>query len=249
VATSGHSHHPAGLEPALRERFEDACERGGSTLYSTGSSPGFITESLPLVLAGVQRRLDRLTINEYADVSRRPSPKMIFKVMGFGEPPGAAFDPRRLAHLREGFGPSLRATAEALSIPLDDVRATGETATAREDLRIAAGVLRAGTMAAQRITVSGLRAGREVLRFRANWYCSTDTEPAWDLRPTGWRVEVEGDAPLDIDLRFPFPIERMAEISPSYTANPAVNAVPAVCAAAPGIRTTADLFGPAPQLG
>jgi 4-hydroxy-tetrahydrodipicolinate reductase len=33
----------------------------------------------------------------------------------------------------------------------------------------------------------------------------------------------------------------MASMSPSYTANRAVNAVPFVCAAAPGIRSTADL--------
>ena len=33
----------------------------------------------------------------------------------------------------------------------------------------------------------------------------------------------------------------MAEVSPAYTANRAVNSVAAVCAAPPGIRTTADL--------
>jgi 4-hydroxy-tetrahydrodipicolinate reductase len=33
----------------------------------------------------------------------------------------------------------------------------------------------------------------------------------------------------------------MGDASPGYTANRAVNAVPFVCAAAPGIRTTADL--------
>lgn len=42
-------------------------------------------------------------------------------------------------------------------------------------------------------------------------------------------------------LRFPVTIDEMAETTPSYTANRAVNAVPAVCAAAPGIRTTSDL--------
>ena len=47
--------------------------------------------------------------------------------------------------------------------------------------------------------------------------------------------------PLDVDLRFPFPIEQMAELSPGYTAHRAVNAVPVVCAARPGIRTTVDL--------
>ena len=33
----------------------------------------------------------------------------------------------------------------------------------------------------------------------------------------------------------------MGETTPGYTANRAVNAVPVVCAAAPGIRTTVDL--------
>jgi hypothetical protein len=39
----------------------------------------------------------------------------------------------------------------------------------------------------------------------------------------------------------PIPLERMAEISPAYTANRAVNAVPYVCAAPPGIQSTVDL--------
>ena len=89
--------------------------------------------------------------------------------------------------------------------------------------------------------VSGIRDGRAVLRFQAMWYCTSDLDPAWDVRATGWHVFVDGDAPLDIDLRFAVPIERMGEVSPGYTANRAVNAVPFVCAAPPGIRTTADL--------
>jgi 4-hydroxy-tetrahydrodipicolinate reductase len=77
--------------------------------------------------------------------------------------------------------------------------------------------------------------------MRPTWYCSKDLDPAWDLRDTGWRVVVDGDAPLDIELRFPVTLEQMAATTPGYTANRAVNAVPYVCAAAPGIRTTFDL--------
>ena len=33
----------------------------------------------------------------------------------------------------------------------------------------------------------------------------------------------------------------MGDVSPGYTAHRAVNAVPVVCAAPPGIRTTVDL--------
>lgn len=240
VTTRGEFHHPGSVPPEVRERVEAACARGGTSIHSTGSSPGFISEAVPLTLASIQRRLDGLTISEFADLSRRDSPGLLFDVMGFGRPP-SAFDERRLSHGRVSFGPSLRLVADALSMPLDSLEADGEVATARRAVRIAAGELAAGTVAAQRITVSGVRDGRAVLRFRAVWYCTADLDPGWDVRATGWHIAVDGDAPLDIDMRFPVPIERMAAVSPAYTANRAVNAVPAVCAARPGIRTTVDL--------
>ncbi|MDX3382265.1 dihydrodipicolinate reductase [Streptomyces niveiscabiei] len=241
VTTTGGFHHPASMDPAVRRRVEAACERGGTSLHDTGSSPGFITEAVPIVLASVQRRLDNLTIHEYADLSRRNSPELLFDSMGFGREPAAAFGEDRLAHIRRGFGPSLRLVADALGLPLDSVEARGRFAAAAHTTGIAAVVLRAGTVAAQRMTLTGLRGGRTLLEFNATWYCTGDLDPAWDLRPTGWHLRVDGDAPLDIDMRFPVPLERLAAVSPGYTAHRAVNAVPAVCAAAPGIRTAVDL--------
>ncbi|MFJ9564053.1 dihydrodipicolinate reductase [Streptomyces fuscichromogenes] len=241
VTTAGGFHHPPGLDPGLRLRVEEACARGGTSLHATGSSPGFITEAVPLVLASVQRRLEKLTVHEYADLSRRDSPGLLFGVMGFGEAPDGTFDEGRLAHVRSGFGPSLRLVADALGLPLESVEARGRIGTAVRTTVIAAGVLRAGTVAAQRVTLSGRHAGRTLLEFDATWYCTTELDVDWDLRATGWHVTVDGDTPLDIDMRFPVPLERLAAVSPGYTAHRAVNAVPAVCAAAPGIRTTVDL--------
>ena len=82
------------------------------------------------------------------------------------------------------------------------------------------GTIAAGTVAAQRVTVDGMRGGRPLLRSAPSWYCTTDLDPAWDLRPTGWRVNVEGDAPLDIDLPFPVPLDRMAETAPGLHREP-----------------------------
>jgi hypothetical protein len=248
VTTRGELHRPASMDPDLRRRVEEACVAGGSSIHSTGSSPGFITEAIPLVLSSIQRALDCLTIEEYADLSRRDSPDLLFTIMGFGRPP-AELDEGRLAHGRTSFGPSLELVADAIGLPLDGIEAGGEVAVAARDTTIAAGTIPAGTVAAQRVTVDGMREGRPLLRFRANWYCTTDLDSPWDLRPTGWRVAVDGDAPLDVDLRFPVPLERMAEVSPAYTANRAVNAVFAVCAAEPGIRTSVDLPQIIPQLG
>ena len=52
---------------------------------------------------------------------------------------------------------------------------------------------------------------------------------------------VDGDCPLDVEIRLAIPLEQMAATTPGYTANRAVNAVPIVCDAAPGIRTTVEL--------
>jgi len=240
VTTRGEFHHPAGLDPSVRERVEAACERGRSSIHSTGSSPGFITEAVPFVLTSIQRRLDGLQIAEFADLSQRDSPTLLFELMGYGATP-ETFDPGRWAHGAQSFGPSLRLLGESLGMPLDSIEAGGEVATASRTVGIAAGTIEAGTVAAQRMTVAGLRGGEPFLTFSATWYCTTELDADWDLRATGWRVVVDGDAPLDVDIRFAVPLERMGETSPGFTANRAVNAVPFVCAAPPGIRTTVDL--------
>ena len=240
VTTRGEFHRPASMAPAAREQIEAACARGGTSIHSTGSSPGFITEALPIVLTSLQRRLDGVLIEEFADLSRRPSPELLFDLMGFGREP-TEIGEGRLNHGRMSFGPSLHLLADALGAPLDDLEASGEMAVARHQTEIAAGTIEAGKTAAQRTTVTGLRGGQPFLQFRATWYCTTDLDADWELGATGWRVTVDGDAPLAVALPFPFPIEEMAENSPSYTANRAVNAVSVVCAAAPGIRTTVDL--------
>jgi 4-hydroxy-tetrahydrodipicolinate reductase len=124
---------------------------------------------------------------------------------------------------------------------LDDVEASGEVAVASRTVTIAAGTIEKGTVAAQRMIVSGIRKGKAVLQMRPTWYCTTDLDPAWELHPTGWHVSVKGDAPLEISMPFPVTLEEMGATTPGYTANRAVNAVPVVCEATPGIRTTADL--------
>ncbi|MEO5878255.1 MAG: hypothetical protein ABIS86_09615 [Streptosporangiaceae bacterium] len=72
-------------------------------------------------------------------------------------------------------------------------------------------------------------------------YCTAELDADWDIRATGWHLSVEGDAPLEIDMRFAVPLERMGAVSPSSTANRGVNSVAAVCAAPPGIQPTTAL--------
>jgi hypothetical protein len=241
VTTRGDFHHPASMDAGARTKIEAACAEGGTSIHSTGSSPGFVTEALAFPLLSLSRRLDCLTIDEFADMESRNSPDLIFKVMGYGVPLGA-FDPMKVEYVKHDFAASLAHVADAAGIAIDKWQAFGENAAALEDTQIAAGLIAKGTVGAQRITIEGVRDGKPVLRFRANWYCSREIDqPSWELRESGWRIRVEGDTPLDVSITFPVAPEDYAAFTPGLTGHRAVNAVPAVCGAAPGIRTTGDL--------
>lgn len=249
VTTRGDFHHPASMNADVRARIEAACTAGNSSIYSTGSSPGFVTEALIIPLLSLARRLDCLTIDEFADMESRNSPELLFTIMGYGAAP-CAFDQRKVDHVKQDFIASLAQLADAAGILVDRWDAFGEMAAATRDVHIAAGPIPAGTVGAQRITISGMRGDRPVLRFRANWYCTRDIDrPDWELRESGWHIGVEGDTPLDVHIRFPVAPQEYAAFTPGLTAHRAVNAVPAICAAAPGIRTTADLSQVIARLG
>lgn len=236
--------NPASMNPAVRTRIEAACQRGRSSIHSTGCSPGFATEALPLLLTSLQRRLDHVSINEFADNSSRNSPQMLFDVMGFGEPPGRPTQ-ARLDHLRDAFGPSLALVASTVGKPLDRVEVQGGLGLARKDTRIAAGLVRAGTVAAMRTIVSGIHQGKPLASFTATWYVSSDVETddggRWEFRESGWRVLLKGDVPLDVSITYPVAPEDYADMTPGLTAHIPLNTVPYLCAAPPGIRTSVDL--------
>lgn len=241
VTTRGDFHHPASMDAQMRERIEEACRTGNSSIYSTGSSPGFVTEALAIPLVSMSRRLDCLTIDEFADMTSRNSPDLLFNIMGYGVSLGQ-FDQRKIDYVKHDFAGSLAQVADAMGIDIDDWYAFGELSAATHDVQIAAGLIPAGTVAAQRITIEGRQNGKARLRFRANWYVSSAIEATdWNLRESGWRICVEGDTPMEVNITFPVSPEDYPNVTPGFTAHRAVNAIPALCAAAAGIRTTVDM--------
>ncbi len=241
VTTRGDFHHPRSIQADVRARVEAACLAGQTSVYSTGSSPGFVTEALAIPLVSMSRRLDCLTIDEFADMASRDSPDLLFNVMGYATAPGV-FDQRKVDYVKHDFAGSLAQLADAMGIEIDAWTAFGETAAVTMDVAIAAGPIPAGTVGAQRITIEGRQNGTVRLRFRANWYVSRDIAAVdWTLRESGWRIRVEGDTPMEVNITFPVSPEDYPSVTPGFTAHRAVNAIATVCAAAPGIRTTVDL--------
>jgi 4-hydroxy-tetrahydrodipicolinate reductase len=229
------------LSAANRERVLDACQRGNASVWASGSDPGFLTETLPLAFLSIQRRIDLFEIEEFGDLSRRPSPHMVVEQMRFGKPLDE-FDPeRRKNHLFGEYQPALTVLADLCGFQIDQWTAEGGVAAAKEDLQIVSGEIKKGTAAAQRIIVTGRSKGVDRVRFTQYGFVARDVDPDWGLQPTGWRMRVHGDAPIDATLPFPVPLDDLASYVPAFNANGPVNAIPYVCAAEPGILTTEDL--------
>jgi 4-hydroxy-tetrahydrodipicolinate reductase len=242
VTTRADFFNPEKMDPDLCERVQAACRKGNSTIHSSGSSPGFITEALLPPLLSLQREFDLLTIDEFANCVDTCSEDMLVNIMGFGAAP-EVFAATEFTERDTVFGHSLAVIAEAIGLAFDDIAVTSEFAVTRVPVKLHEATIAAGSVGGQRHTVTGLHKGRPVLRFRSNWFVTTELSSDWDLREDGWRVLVEGDAPLDVTITFPISPdpETRARIMPNVTAHRPINAIPAVCAARPGIITSVEL--------
>jgi 4-hydroxy-tetrahydrodipicolinate reductase len=171
-----------------RARVLEACEAGGSSVWASGSDPGFMTETLPMALLSVQRRVDLIEIEEFGDLSHRPSAHMVMEQMRFGKPLDE-FDPeRRKNHLFGEYQPPLSVLADVAGLDIDEWTAEGGVAAAKRDLQIVAGEIKRGTAAAQRVVVHGRCDGVDRIRFTQYGFVAMDVEPDWGLQPTGWRI-------------------------------------------------------------
>jgi len=234
VTTVGYV-YPKAYGPEVETRLRDACMHGGASLHGTGANPGFMSELVPLVLSGLSRRITRVLVRESSEFSRYPSPQIIMGMMGFGQHPDAfrVHSARYQRWLTGLFSESVMMVADGLGVELDSIEVHSEEAVTADELTIAAGVLPPGSVAAQQWSWSGLVRGHEVVRLEAIYKAHPAVAPEWSS--PAWVCRIEGDPRINLEA------DRWITNGLLATAMHAVHAVPAVCSAAPGIRTFLDL--------
>lgn len=233
----------SGLSAEDRARLVAACQKGGASVYGTGSSPGFISDIFPYALLSMQRRVDSFQIEEFGNMSQRDSPGMLFDQIGFGR----AMDPSEFPTPRLSSAPTAFAPiARAAGWEIDRWTRVTEFAAATRKTKLVCGEIEAGSVGARRLVIAGYSGEVQRITFMQIMYVTTEVNPAWDFCETGWRVKVVGDASLDVELKFPVTMAEMGEYTPGLTANPPVNAIPFVCAARSGLLRTGDLLPLAP---
>jgi len=236
---------------ADRERLAEACEKGGATLFGTGVSPGFV-ELLGIVLAGISDRIDKVTISESAHTMGYDSPETE-KPCGFGQPIDA---PNLREMTTEGtavFGEAVAMVADALGVELDEIVCEAEHAKTSEDLDLGSGQIAAGCVARVAASLQGRIGYRTIVELNVRWKKAPVLEPDWKIED-GWVVEVQGRPIVQAKVSFLPPPDFQGETLADFmvighimTAMPAVNAIPAVVAASPGIVSYPDLHLPLPR--
>jgi hypothetical protein len=174
---------------------------------------------------------------------------VVSDIMLFGKTPQQAAESPMLAVLGGGFRQSIEMLADALGFALDDEQRTShEVAVATKPIDSPIGPIQPGGVAAQRFTWEATVGGEPVISVRTNWFMGEDDlDPAWSFGEQGERFEVEITGDPSVALTFqgwqPESIEAGLKRNPGIvaTAVHAVNSVPYVCRAAPGIQTYLDL--------
>jgi 2,4-diaminopentanoate dehydrogenase len=234
-----------------RARIEQACERGGSTMFGTGISPGFV-DLIAIATAGICDRIDKVVVDEASDTTMYDSPDTE-RPCGFGRP---IDDPDLEPMAAEGtavFGEAVAWVADALGVDLDEIVCVPEYARTTEDVVMDSWTIPADHVAGVAASWQGRVGDRTVVELNVRWKKGQTLDPDWTIEE-GHTITVHGMPTVRTRIEYLPPPDFQATTFAEFlvigmimTALPAVNAVPAVVAAPPGIVTYNDLPLPLPK--
>lgn len=229
-----------------RAAVEAAARDGDATIFGSGMNPGF-AQMVAAISSGVSTRVRKASMTESVDVSQFIGDAN-FQAVGWGRPKG---DAGHADDVRRGtvvFAEAVDVFARLMRIDLDEIKCDVAFAYATEDVLTDGVSIATGHVGGMDVKWYGTVDGNEVLTVNQRWIATQALDPPWTVEH-GYRIEIVGDPsvrvkvdmlPTDEDLANLTP-ERMRGIGLRITAAPLVNAIPAVCAAAAGIATYAEL--------
>jgi len=235
--------YPPAAQADLVARLESACRAGGTSCFTSGIDPGFANDALPLLLFNAAERVDSVRVMEVVNYATYDQPQVLFDTMGFGKP--LDHEPLLLVPgiLTLAWGSVLHVLAAGLGVRIDDIRESHERRIAEDAFDIPAGHVPAGGVAALRFEVQGFVRGQQLITLEHVTRLRDDLAPDWP-QPTGsgsYRIIIEGSPRMTCELALEGEDGDHNTGGLVVTAMRILNAIPAVCAAAPGLLSPFDL--------
>lgn len=231
--------HPATAPPDLREPIEAACRKGNSSCYFTGIDPGWATTDLAIAALAAANRVDCVRVLELGWWGNYTAEFVCREYFGFGKEPG--FQPLLVTggFIEQMWAPTLHQLAEVLGLEIEELKLVYETDALDHDVATGFGIVKAGTASVVHFELQALSRGRPFAVVEHVDCVARDVGGQWK-QPYGpadmaYRIEVEGAPSFTVEMNFG------ASPGHSVAAMPAINCVPAVCRAAPGLLGPLDV--------
>lgn len=243
VTTSGFF-HPTDDFREGGDMIRAACQHGGTSFHAGGIHPGYAGDILPLTLARIVNRIDKIRVIEVVNVLS-DAPLDHIDWLGFGKDKNKFLtEPTILGLGVTFFAQSMHMVADGLGVTIDEVTSDLQAAVAVDDITHELGVIPRGTVAAQRHQWTAHVDGRPLIEFHALYTTTSadNLDPPWDFGKTRYRIVIDGDPPTELTLQgLEHPDGTFSHPGYDWTAMGAINAIPDVCDAAAGWLTHLDL--------
>ena len=238
--------YPKTAPRELREPLDAACRAGKSSVFVSGIDPGWALDVLPLLLSGMVADLREIRCQEIFDYGLYDQPDVVRNVIGFGGPMDVLPLMLHDFSLRMVWEPMVRILGDGLGRPVERVETHVERRPLERTLEVPGmGRFEAGTQGAFRFEVRGFSGGEPLLIVEHVTRIDGACAPDWPYPPEGrgcHRVILRGTPVLHVTVHGEDPYEPGPAGGGNATAaNRIVNAIPAVCAAPPGVVTPLDL--------
>ncbi len=215
--------------PKMADRIDRAARERKVTVLGTGINPGFVLDLLIVCLSGACVSVESIVARRVNDLS--PFGPTVMETQGVGTTPeqfqAGIADGSIVGHV--GFPESISLIARALGMQLDRIEQTKEPIISRVTRKTEHVIVEPGWVAGCRHIAVGYRDDKEIIRFEHPQQVLPELEGV----DTGDYITIEGTPRIDMAIKPEIP-------GGLGTTALAVNMVPLVKRAAPGLLTMVD---------
>lgn len=236
--------YPKACPPGLVEGLEKVCQETGRSCFTTGIDPGFANDLFPMTLLGLCGRVDGVRVQEILDYSTYAGDYA--GPMGLGQP----LDFKAMLEHRDvlifSWGHTIPMIADAIGVELEKIDTVWEKWATPERIEFDLGAIESGHCAAIRFEIRGWVDGEPRIVVEHCNRITNAAAPHWPrakmVENDAYRVTISGSPDIEQETAFRGAYDGDAN-SGGCLANGmrAVNAIPAVVAAAPGLLSALDI--------
>lgn len=230
--------YPFAGERELAQKLHEKAKEKGVTLLGTGINPGFVLDLLILTLTGACASVKKIHASRVNDLS--PFGPTVMKTQGVGttkeEFERGVLEGAIVGHI--GFKESIYMMADRLGLELDEIREEREPIISNVKRETPHVKVSPGMVAGCRHVARGMKKGEEIIVLEH----PQQIHPGLEDVETGDYIHVDGVPEINMAIKPEIPggIGTMAV---------AINMIPQVITASPGLMTMTDLPLPAAIVG